>query len=150
MIKPIVLFRFAKCTHITTGEKKIRISKRKIFSLKQCTRVLNSWNTVHIINVCNVCIVCRPYYNMIIDRNRRFFFLRNSYYIYQMCFLLWNVSEFLEKELDEYVAKLPVPTRVIRSSKRVGLIKARLMGARQANGKILVFLDAHCECTLGT
>jgi len=51
--------------------------------------------------------------------------------------------------LDDYVAKLPVLTRIIRSPKRIGLIKARLMGARQAKGKILVFLDAHCECTLG-
>lgn len=68
------------------------------------------------------------------------------------CVLLkpyYFVLEFLEKELYDYVAKLPVSTRVIRSSKRIGLIKARLMGARQAKGKILVFLDAHCECTLG-
>lgn len=59
------------------------------------------------------------------------------------------VIEFLGKELDDYIVKLPVTTRILRSSKRIGLIKARLMGARQAKGKILVFLDAHCECTLG-
>lgn len=59
------------------------------------------------------------------------------------------VLEFLEKELEDYVVKLSVPTRIIRSPKRIGLIKARLMGARQAKGKILVFLDAHCECTAG-
>ncbi|VVC28402.1 Hypothetical protein CINCED_3A018999 [Cinara cedri] len=57
--------------------------------------------------------------------------------------------KFLGSELDDYVAKLPVSTRILRSSKRIGLIKARLMGARQAKGKILVFLDAHCECTQG-
>lgn len=60
-----------------------------------------------------------------------------------------STRHFLENELDDYVAKLPVLTRIIRSQKRIGLIKARLMGARQAKGKILVFLDAHCECTLG-
>ncbi|KAI5750546.1 hypothetical protein M8J76_016527 [Diaphorina citri] len=60
-----------------------------------------------------------------------------------------STREFLKSSLDEYVAKLSVPTRVIRSPGRVGLIKARLLGARQAEGEILVFLDAHCECTLG-
>ncbi|KAI5712845.1 hypothetical protein M8J75_011702 [Diaphorina citri] len=63
--------------------------------------------------------------------------------------LLRTVHKFLKSSLDEYVAKLSVPTRVIRSPGRVGLIKARLLGARQAEGEILVFLDAHCECTLG-
>lgn len=61
----------------------------------------------------------------------------------------FGVLEFLSNELDDYVAKLSIPTRIIRSPKRIGLIKARLAGARQAKGKILVFLDAHCECTVG-
>ena len=32
---------------------------------------------------------------------------------------------------------------------RSGLIKARLAGARLAKGKVLIFLDAHCECADG-
>ncbi|XP_033227688.1 polypeptide N-acetylgalactosaminyltransferase 13-like isoform X2 [Belonocnema kinseyi] len=57
--------------------------------------------------------------------------------------------EFLKLPLDEYVGKLTVPTQVIRSGKRVGLINARLLGAKAAKGAVLTFLDAHCECTVG-
>lgn len=57
--------------------------------------------------------------------------------------------EFLKSSLDEYVKKLPVSTRVLRAGKRVGLVNARLIGAKEAKGDVLTFLDAHCECTVG-
>jgi len=57
--------------------------------------------------------------------------------------------EFLKTPLDEYVAKLPVPVKVLRNPVRVGLVEARLLGAREAKGAVLTFLDAHCECTTG-
>lgn len=56
---------------------------------------------------------------------------------------------FLKRPLDLYVTKLPVPTRVVRARNRTGLIRARLLGARVARGRVLTFLDAHCECTKG-
>ncbi|XP_030376406.1 polypeptide N-acetylgalactosaminyltransferase 5-like [Scaptodrosophila lebanonensis] len=57
--------------------------------------------------------------------------------------------EFLGQQLDEYVANLSVPTIVVRTEKRSGLIRSRLLGAKAASGEVLTFLDAHCECTEG-
>lgn len=57
--------------------------------------------------------------------------------------------ENLLKPLDEYVATLPIKTFVVRASKREGLIRARLLGAKAAQGSVMVFLDAHVEVTTG-
>lgn len=54
--------------------------------------------------------------------------------------------EELQEKLEYYIAtRLPKKITLVRLPKRSGLIKARLEGARQAKGDVLVFLDAHCE-----
>ena len=51
--------------------------------------------------------------------------------------------------MEDHVSKLSVPVKVIRTGERVGLIRARLKGAQEAVGEVLLFLDAHCETTPG-
>ena len=54
----------------------------------------------------------------------------------------------LKDELEEYIKKFG-KLKLIRSPKRVGLTQARLIGASNAVGDVLVFLDSHCEATTG-
>lgn len=57
--------------------------------------------------------------------------------------------EYLGRKLENYVKTLPVKTFVLRTVKRSGLIRARLLGAKHVTGQVITFLDAHCECTEG-
>ncbi|XP_056108212.1 polypeptide N-acetylgalactosaminyltransferase 13 isoform X1 [Rhinichthys klamathensis goyatoka] len=57
--------------------------------------------------------------------------------------------DFLKKKLEDYVATLEVPVRILRMEQRSGLIRARLRGAAATRGQVITFLDAHCECTIG-
>uniref|UniRef100_A0A1B0FIL3 Polypeptide N-acetylgalactosaminyltransferase n=1 Tax=Glossina morsitans morsitans TaxID=37546 RepID=A0A1B0FIL3_GLOMM len=56
---------------------------------------------------------------------------------------------YLKRQLENYIKVLSVPTRLFRMASRSGLVSARLMGAQHARGDVLVFLDAHCECSRG-
>lgn len=53
---------------------------------------------------------------------------------------------FLKEQLDTYLEELSKSSQVeiviLRSKKRVGLIKARLLGTERATGDVLTFLDA--------
>lgn len=57
--------------------------------------------------------------------------------------------DHLGKQLDEYASTLEKPVHVLRTGKRSGLIRARLIGAEKASAPVITFLDAHCECTEG-
>ena len=54
----------------------------------------------------------------------------------------------LGKPLETYIAGVP-KARVLRTPTWGGLIQARLLGARHAQGTVLTFLDSHCECFPG-
>lgn len=56
---------------------------------------------------------------------------------------------YLKGTLEDYTETLPGKVRVLRMGSRKGLVPARLMGAQKANGEVLLFLDAHCECSEG-
>ena len=59
-----------------------------------------------------------------------------------------STMEHLKDQLDNYVADYP-QVRVIRAPDRVGLIRARLLGAKYVKAPVVTFLDSHCECTTG-
>ncbi|XP_012544092.1 putative polypeptide N-acetylgalactosaminyltransferase 9 isoform X2 [Bombyx mori] len=54
----------------------------------------------------------------------------------------------LMQQLDDYMSSLP-KVRIVRATRREGLIRARLIGARYVTAPILTYLDSHCECTEG-
>ncbi|RZF38814.1 hypothetical protein LSTR_LSTR000517 [Laodelphax striatellus] len=57
-------------------------------------------------------------------------------------------KDICKKPLDEYIRKHLPKVRVIRLEQRVGLIRARLAGAKEAVGDVLIFLDSHTEANV--
>ncbi|KAM4547361.1 polypeptide N-acetylgalactosaminyltransferase 10-like [Fundulus diaphanus] len=62
------------------------------------------------------------------------------------------VDDFSDKEhlkvaLEDYLMRIP-KVRILRTKKREGLIRTRLLGATAAKGEVITFLDSHCEANV--
>ncbi|XP_070501612.1 putative polypeptide N-acetylgalactosaminyltransferase 9 [Chironomus tepperi] len=60
----------------------------------------------------------------------------------------YSAREHLKTRLDDYVKKLP-KVRIVRSERRLGIVANRVLGARNAIGPIIIFVDSHVEVTPG-
>ncbi|XP_050080380.1 putative polypeptide N-acetylgalactosaminyltransferase 9 [Anopheles maculipalpis] len=54
----------------------------------------------------------------------------------------------LKTQLEDYFATYP-KIRIVRAPKRLGLIRARMLGGKSTKTDIITFLDAHVEVTVG-
>ncbi|XP_046394332.1 N-acetylgalactosaminyltransferase 6-like [Ischnura elegans] len=60
----------------------------------------------------------------------------------------FSSKDHTKKPLDDYLATHVPKARVIHLPERMGLIRARLAGAKKAVGEVLVFLDSHTEANV--
>ncbi|XP_025832598.1 N-acetylgalactosaminyltransferase 6 [Agrilus planipennis] len=56
--------------------------------------------------------------------------------------------DFLKKKLDSYISANLTKVQVVRLPERMGLIRARLAGAKKASAEVLIFLDSHTEANV--
>uniref|UniRef100_A0ACB8FVG8 Uncharacterized protein n=1 Tax=Sphaerodactylus townsendi TaxID=933632 RepID=A0ACB8FVG8_9SAUR len=59
-----------------------------------------------------------------------------------------STQGYLKTSLSEHISKL-AGVKLIRSNKRLGVVRGRMLGAARATGDVVVFMDSHCECLKG-
>ena len=75
---------------------------------------------------------------MICEKNIRF---TDAVRLFSLLIILLNFIADTGQELSN-INKV----KVLRNSKREGLMRSRVKGADAATSSILTFLDSHCEC----
>ncbi|CAF0902806.1 unnamed protein product [Adineta steineri] len=58
----------------------------------------------------------------------------------------YSDDKHITERLPEYIKRWNGLVKYVRTKQRVGLVQARVVGARAAAGDVVVVLDAHCEC----
>ena len=87
---------------------------------------------------------------MLLMRTVHTIFLRSPYHLIEEILLIHDISdrEYLQEKLEIYIKKFP-KIRLIRSHRRQGIISSRILGARNAVGPVLIYVDSHVEVTPG-
>ena len=60
----------------------------------------------------------------------------------------FSTKEDTKEKLDNYVKRFEGKVKIVRTKQREGLVRARVIGAENAIGEVIVILDAHCECVV--
>lgn len=56
----------------------------------------------------------------------------------------FEMLDELKGKLDEHVKQFQGKVRIVRKTERQGLIRAKIEGAKEAKGDVVIFLDSHC------
>ncbi|XP_059174599.1 polypeptide N-acetylgalactosaminyltransferase 11-like [Physella acuta] len=77
--------------------------------------------------------------------------LRSPAHLIHEIILVDDNSDFahLKTDLEEYIRSFLPKVKLFHTTERLGLIRARMYGAKQATAEILLFLDSHCEVNIG-
>ena len=57
-------------------------------------------------------------------------------------------ADDLKEKLENWIGTNHL-IKLLRHTKREGLIRARMTGAKVVSGEVMIFLDSHCECNIG-
>jgi len=69
-----------------------------------------------------------------------------SHLLHEIVLVNDNSDGDIHEEIEKFAAiHFPAKVRLVKTKRREGLIRARIFGAKQATGQVLLFLDSHCE-----